>query len=190
MKKLLIAATLLLTISCNQKENKQENGEQQDSVVVTEIEKPAVVPETETYYNLDSATALLVSDPISYDVTVKNYTVDDDWEAERLSKTDIKVLVNALFQAVYKGRLTPYDWVTETPIPVDSIKSWDKHHKRDEIGKIMFTEKWYFSEETLTMTKKVTGITIAYGKLVESIGEINFYPVFYVKLDEVNKTAK
>lgn len=185
---LLLASCIFIT-SCTTNSNNTNNNQDSTQIVKEEISQPAFVPETETYYNIDSA-ALLISNPISYDVTVKNYKTDDDWEAERLSKTNLKVLVNALFQAVYKGRLTPYDWVSEQPMPIDSVKSWDKHHKRDEIGKIMFTEDWYFSEKTLTMTKKITGITLAYGRINKSIGEISFYPIFYVKLDEVNETAK
>jgi len=127
-----------------------------------EADVPDVIKDTELFYNFDSASSMIVSDPIIYEVVVKNHIPDDDWETERLAKTNIQPLANAIFQAVYKGRLKAYDYMSDQEIPADSVKALEKQFKRRDIGNIMFEEKWYFNENTMTMTKKVTAMTLGY----------------------------
>ncbi len=172
-------------VSCGQKQN-TENTDIESEETTSVKEKtvaPAVVPETETFYNLDSSSAVLISDPITYNVDLKNYNPEDDWKTECLSHTDRIALANMVFQAVYKGRLTPIDYFSEEPMPIDSVRALEKRFNRSEIGQVMFTEKWYFSEETLTLTKKVESITFGYERLDKISGENRgFSPAFLVKL--------
>lgn len=189
-----IASLTIASEACTNKNNtEQNNGEElvaededEDVTEWVEIEKivpPAVVPETETFYNMDSASALVISDPITYEVQIKNYVPDDDWKDECLANTNRKALANAIFQAVYKGRLTPIDYFTDTEMPIDSVKALEKKFSRDEIGNIMFTEKWYFSENTLKFTKEVISVTMGYELLDRKTKEHHgFRPVFMVKL--------
>lgn len=158
----------------------QEVGLTQDIV-------PASIPETETYYEFDSTKAIVIADPITYDVKIKNYIPNDSWEEERLANTNVKAITNALFQAVYKGKLQPYDYVSEQPITIDKVKEMEKKFRRDEIGMVMFTERWFFSENTLQFTKIVTRMTFGYGRLVPETGNTSFSPSFMVKLDEAKK---
>ena len=68
---------------------------------------------------------------------------------------------------------------------MDSVKAVEKRFTRKQIGKIMFTEKWYFSEATLTFTKKVETVTLGYELLDKQSGELHgFKPAFIVKLNE------
>lgn len=158
-----------------------ENGEW--TILEEKTVAPAVVSETETFYNLDPNTALAVADPISYNVDLKNYNPNDEWKNEALSKTDRMALANAIFQAVYKGRLTAIDYFSEEPMTIDAVKELEKKYNRSEIGQIMFTEKWYFSESNLTFTKKVESITLAYERKDLKTGENHgFTPAFMVKL--------
>ena len=186
MKKIFAILTVsLLTASCSQKQNTEntdiEAGE--TTAVKEKIVAPAIVPETETFYNLDSSSAALISDPITYNVDLKNYNPEDEWKTECLSHTDRIALANMIFQAVYKGRLTPIDYFSEEVMPIDSVKALEKRFNRSEIGQIMFTEKWYFSESTLSLTKKVEAVTLGYERLDKVTGENHgFSPAFMVKL--------
>ena len=170
MKKisLLALCSFLVATSCNSTTNDNKQAAA-DSIVEVQTRSviaappPPVIKETEFFYNFDSASAMIISDPITYEVVVKNHKIDDDWEEERLAKTDIKPLANAIFQAVYKGRLKAYDYFEETrEMPISEIKALEKEFNRKDIGNIMFEEKWYFNEKTLTLTKKVTGLTFGY----------------------------
>jgi hypothetical protein len=165
---LLALCSFLVATSCNSitNDNKQAAA---DSIVEVQTRSviaappPPVIKETEFFYNFDSASAMIISDPITYEVVVKNHKIDDDWEEERLANTDIKPLANAIFQAVYKGRLKAYDYFEETrEMPISEIKALEKEFNRKDIGNIMFEEKWYFNEKTMTLTKKVTGLTFGY----------------------------
>ncbi|MCR5455459.1 MAG: hypothetical protein K6F33_10780 [Bacteroidales bacterium] len=193
MKKILLSVAifaLMFAASCTNGGEKPTDTSAADSTANTECEtvKPAVIPASETFYELDSAQAMVVANPISYDVTTKCYIKDDDWEAQRVANTNTVAIANAIFQAVYKGRLTPYDYFTDQEMPIDSVKAVEKKFSRKQIGKIMFTEKWYFSEATLTFTKKVEKVTLGYELIDKSDNELHgFKPAFIVHLNEVKK---
>ncbi|MBO7461403.1 MAG: hypothetical protein J6T96_02280 [Bacteroidales bacterium] len=195
MKKIIIslaAFAMMIVSACTNDGGKQPvDTPPADTTAKAEAEiviAPPTIPDSETFYAFDSTKALVVANPISYDVTTKCYNKEDEWEQERVANTNTVAIANAIFQAVYKGRLTPYDYVSEEPMPLDSVKAIEKMFTRKQIGKIMFTEKWYFSEATLTFTKKVEQITLGYERMVaNSKGEKElhgFKPAFLVKLNE------
>ena len=160
-----------------------------DTTAKVEVEKelpPPSIPASETFYDFDSTKALVIANPISYDVMTKCYIHGDDgWDSLRVANTNTIAIANAIFQAVYKGRLTPYNYFTEQEMPIDSVKAVEKLFTRKQIGKIMFTEKWYFSEATLTFTKKVEQVTLGYELIDKTDGELRgFKPAFLVKLNE------
>lgn len=179
---------MLVASACTNGGSNSTNPNSDIKSSVEEPEKviiPDAIPESETYYDFDSTKALVIANPISYDVTTKCYIKDDDWEQERVANTNTIAIANAIFQAVYKGRLTPYDYFSEQPMPIDSVKAVEKKFNRKQIGKIMFTEKWYFSEATLSFTKKVETVTLGYELFDKSNGELHgFTPAFLVKLNE------
>lgn len=191
MKQIILSASvfaLMLAAACTNGGNQPANNAA-DTTAKVETEKvipPPTIPASETFYDFDSTKAMVVANPISYDVTTKCYITDDDgWDAERVANTNTVAIANAIFQAVYKGRLTPYDYFSEQPMPIDSVKAVEKRFTRKQIGKIMFTEKWYFSEATLTFTKKVETVTLGYELLDKQSGELHgFKPAFIVKLNE------
>lgn len=189
MKKtlLFLASTLaLLAGACTNGGSNGANNTADTTAKAEAIIAPPTIPESETFYDLDSANAIVVANPISYDVTTKCYIHDDDgWDEQRLANTNTVAIANVIFQAVYKGRLTPYDYFSEEPISIDSIKSIEKKFTRKQIGKIMFTEKWYFSETTLTFTKKVESVTLGYELIDKTDNALHgFKPAFIVKLNE------
>ncbi len=152
-------------------------------------DKVATIKETLTYYDLDSNTALVVSDPISYDVVTKCYIHGDDgWDSLRVANTNTLAVANAIFQAVYKGRLTAIDYFSEQPMSIEQVKEIEKNNPRETIGKIMFTERWYFSENTLQFSKKVESVTLGY-EIIDSLdGELHgFKPAFMVNLNEAKQ---
>jgi hypothetical protein len=188
----LIAVATMFATACTNGGNQPENNNTTDTTSsaasVVEPEKvivPDAIPASEVFYDFDSTKALVVANPITYDVVTKCYVKDDEWQQQCVANTNTVAIANAIFQAVYKGRLTPYDYVTEQPMPIDSVKAVEKRFTRKQIGKIMFTEKWYFSEATLSFTKKVEAVTLGYELIDKSNDELRgFKPAFLVKLNE------
>ena len=172
--------------ACTNNPNVQNVQNQLDSLdadtVKEKIVAPAVVKESEFFYDFDSTEAMKITDPIFYDVVIKNHKKDDDWEEERLAKTNIQPLANAIYQAVYKGKLQAYDYFTDAELSVNDIKELEKKFNRKEIGNIMFEEKWFFNEKTMTFTKKIVSLTFGYETFDQ--GEFTgFKAAFKVKLN-------
>ena len=127
---------------------------------------------------------------------------DETW----LGKIDQKMLVDAIFDAIYEGRVTPYDFITDDPMTIEDVKAIEssidtiyiEHFetgeiemkvvedrlRRDEITKVFFKEDWYFDKVNFKMEKKVIGISFA----VESYdikGNMRGYePLFIVYFDD------
>jgi len=93
-------------------------------------------------------------------------------------------LVNEIFDLVYEGKLTPYEFFSETPLTIEDIKQLerDPEFSRDKIAKVQFEEGWYFDPVSLKMTKRVHSIMLAF-EIYNNQGEIKGYkPAFKVYL--------
>ncbi|MCQ2974743.1 MAG: hypothetical protein MJ211_08025 [Bacteroidales bacterium] len=196
MKKYIcfVFCVLLFAISCNNNSNNNnmnyevtfepDSSADNDVNYDIEIEYPdPIIPESDTYYNVDSGNALVISNPITYHVNTKNYKPDDEWTEQCLANTKMSVLVNSIYQAVYKGKLIPYDYFSEQPIPIDSVKAFEKKHSRNMVGQLQFVEDWYYDEKQMKFYKNVKSITLGY-EIVDKYGLIGFDPGFMVKLKE------
>ncbi|MCF6241540.1 MAG: hypothetical protein L3J74_09375 [Bacteroidales bacterium] len=170
MKKLNLLIYLLLgfgVIACNDmpdEHNKQGTG----------FKIPPV--RTGTYYEteLSGDNAVVIADTIIYSVVTKNSNPDDDWRTYCLRKLDQQALVNIIFNAIYQGKLIPYDYSTEEPMSIEEVKAFEKENDRKKIAKIQFVEEWYFDEKNLQMGKRVNAIMLAY-ELRNSKGEVSGY---------------
>lgn len=149
-------------------------------------------PQVEKYYeNIDSG-AIVISNPIMYDVIVRNPDPNDDWTDYCLANTNIKPLMNVIFKAIYTGRLTPYYYRSDDSIiPIDSVKELESLITKNPIGKLQFQEKWYIDEDSLKFYKKVESIVFGYERKTVN-GEVYGYKaLFRVYLDGThNNVAK
>lgn len=170
---ILICLHLILVVSsCKQKTTNSDNEQIGDTVQQTTQE--AFIPDTRTFYEVDKNQSIDIANPITYDVIIKNPDSADEWTTECLKDTKAEILINILFQAVYKNRLIAYDYMSNEPMTTDQVKEFEKEYTRDKIGKIQFVEEWYFNEETLEMGKKIKEVTIGY-ELYGNQGEVRAY---------------
>ena len=174
----LISAVALTAVfqSCNTTSQPVEA--RIDTVVV--VENPAYA-ETATYIEAAPGKSVVIANPITYQFNVKNYNPDDDWTEGCLAKTNMNALAACIYQAVIKGRLQAYDYFSEEPLSVDSVKAIDKKYKRKSIGQIQFEEDWYFDEKNLRFYKDVKALTWGYENH-EGTNENGFVPAFRVVL--------
>ena len=155
----LISILLLFIYSCQQNSDKKIN----------------ISNKTEEY--------LVIADTIINDIMLKA-AENDEWAEYSLRKLDKLRLVNEIFDLAYEGKLTPYEFFSETPLTIEDIKQLerDPEFSRDKIAKVQFEEGWYFDPVSLKMTKRVHSIMLAF-EIYNNQGEIKGYkPAFKVYL--------
>ena len=101
---------------------------------------------------------------IIYDTNIANHDSTDTWADECLSDFKRKELIEKIFEDVYNGKLTPYDYFTAEKISPDKIRTMEteKVFSRKDISKIRFEEKWIWDDEKVEMRKQVISVTISY----------------------------
>jgi len=127
---------------------------------------------------------------------------DETW----LGKIDQKMLVDAIFDAIYEGRVTPYDFITDDPLSIEDVRAIESsidtiytedfetgeiemkvvedELRRDEITKVFVKEDWYFDAVNFKIEKKVIGISLAIENYDESGNMRGYEPLFIVYFDE------
>ncbi|OQX98604.1 MAG: hypothetical protein B6I20_10880 [Bacteroidetes bacterium 4572_117] len=163
-KQTLAMALVLLISACT-----NENTQQKEDLNVPPV-KTGAFYETD----LDSSNSVLIADSIIYDVVIKNAFPEDEWSELCLKYVDRTALANIIFNAIYSGRLTAYDYQNEIAMTIEEVKELEKENSRDKIAKIQFIEEWYMDEKEMKMGKRVNEIMLAY-ELNNDDGEVRGY---------------
>lgn len=148
---------------------KNQNPDQKEKINIAPVKTGAFY---ETYLN--SNNSVIIADTIIYDVVIKNAFPEDDWQEFCLKNVDRTALANIIFNAIYNGKLTAYDYQQEKPMTIKEVQELEKEYSRDKIAKIQFIEEWYFDEKEMKMGKRVNEIMLAY-ELNNFDGEIRGY---------------
>lgn len=125
----------------------------------------------------------IVADSIIYDVIVKNPSSDDAWTAECLKNLNRKKLIDMIFENIYKEKITAFDYSTNKKLNPKEVKNIEKEEsfKRENIGKLQFTETWILDSVNFSIYKKVTDVTLGY-EYYDSEGKLFGYsPLFKVR---------
>ena len=145
MKYFLIIAVFFCLNNCNPK--KQQSPAQKNTLVL-----------------VDSFSGKNIADTIIYDVIIKNPNPDDQWTNECLKSLKKDSLIDMIFELAYSENADVYDFFTGEKLTKRSIKKLEKQKdfNRDLIGKIQFTERWYFDPINQKMNKKILSMTLGY----------------------------
>ena len=188
MKNNFLVILILLTgfIAFNSCESNNGEGTDEEAQNFVEVEYNNAT----TYYQPKTdANALNIANSITYGVIVKNPNPNDEWTDSCLQGFDKEAFINVVLQTVYSGRLTPYNYLDDKPVEIKEIKEFEKNLKESGLGKVYFTEQWFFDEEKLQMTKVVNSITIGY-ELRNELDEIYGYKaLFVIHLNENNENG-
>ncbi len=136
-------------------------------------------------YKVDSLVKNLIADTIIYDVIIKNPDPDDKWTEKCLAHFDRKSFIDQLFDAVYNKHAIAYDFFSGEKITPGGLKRIERSRDfdREKIGKIQFSESWYYDSLNLVMEKKIISLVLGY-ELYGDNGEIIGYkPVFKIDLN-------
>lgn len=149
-------------------------------LLLNECSGPTEKPEPEKILvKTHEFTGMLVADTITYDVIIKNPNPDDKWTAKCLKQLHRKALIDSIFSMIYDGKAKAYDYDTGKLLSPEEIrKRENKTFKREDIGKIQFTEQWYLDEATESMQKKVLSMILGYEKYNNDGTLIGYLPVF------------
>ncbi|MBN2350635.1 MAG: hypothetical protein JXJ22_17490 [Bacteroidales bacterium] len=130
----------------------------------------------------------LIADTIIYDVIIKNNDPDDGWQQECLKNLQYKKLIDNLFTAVYENKATAYDFFENSIIEADSMKKLErqKNFNRDLIGKIQFTEKWFYSKDMNYFQKEIISMVLGYETYDDSGALFGYKPAFKIYLTQAN----
>jgi hypothetical protein len=139
---------------------------------------------TKVVIHADSLYGSMISDTIIYDVIIKNPNPDDAWTEECLKNLDQSGFMDSLFNLVYSKQAIAYDFYTHKPLKVTDIKRMESEDdfSRSNIGKIQFTEKWYFDGPTQQLQKEVISIVLGHELYTEEGLVRGYKPVFKLQL--------
>lgn len=144
-----------------------------------QVSQPEVRPQQ------DSGTGHLMADTIIYDVIIHNTNPDDLWTEETLQYLRHEALIDSLFELVYQQKVLAYDYFEKKPLKIKEIKKIENEEgfSRDNIGKIQFTERWYFDSANQRFKKEVLSVVLGYD-LINSDGTLRGHkPVFKINLN-------
>lgn len=165
MKHFFLFSISLLLVTCTQKTGNE----------IPRIEKSIA----------DTALMYLVADTIIYDVVIRNTNPSDSWGEQSLGKLNHAKLIDSLFALVYEKKATAYDYFSNEKMSLKQIEAMEKEEgfSRDRIGKIQFTEAWYFNKKAKTLHKEVISVALGH-ELYSDSGEFRGYkPVFKLYLN-------
>lgn len=126
-----------------------------------------------------------IADTIIYDVIIRNTNPYDTWMEKSLGKLQHSKLIDSLFSLVYERKIKAYDYFSNEELSPKQVKAMENEagFTRDRIGKIQFTEAWYFNKGLKKWDKEVISIALGY-ELYRDSGELRGYkPVFKLYLN-------
>ncbi len=133
----------------------------------------------------DSLSINLIADTIIYDVIIKNTDPDNKWIEKCLGNLNRSELVDQLFDAVYDNKANAYNFFSGKKLRPADLKriEKDKDFNRSKIGKLQFTEAWYYDPPKLLMQKRIISITLGHELPGNDGNIIGYKPVFKVYLN-------
>ena len=134
-------------------------------------------PATETGAGTElPAGAVLIASDIVTEVIIRPDPEGDPWEAEKVAGYNGGPLVEGIFSRIYDGSLTVYDYHSGEPLSRDDVKKIEGEFKNDrtKIGKLSFTEDWYYYPEENRLDKRAKSVTFGY-ELYNNLGKVYAY---------------
>lgn len=133
----------------------------------------------------DSLQMYMIADTIIYDVIIKNAYPENAWAERCIKNLNRTELVDQLFDAVYNEKAIAYDFFSGKKLKPSDLKKIerDDDFNRAKIGKLQFTERWYYNPSDLVLQKKIISIVLGY-ELSGNDGQIIGYkPAFKINMN-------
>ncbi len=134
--------------------------------------KGTVTPGTESI----PVDAVLIATDIVTEVIVRPDPDGDPWEIEKVSGWQGEALITNIFDRIYDGTLTVFDYHSDEPLSQDDVKEIEAEFSNDRtrIGKLSFTEDWYYDPGANRLHKRAKSVTFGY-ELYNNLGKVYAY---------------
>jgi len=166
MRKIVLLMILaVLTASCRERGSDKRGTEPAES---QESSLPAGA-------DLPTGTVLIASDIVT-EVIIRPDPDGDPWEIEKVAGYEGEPLVVNIFNRIYDGTLTVYDYHSGEALSADDVKVIESEFSddRNRIGKLSFTEDWYYNPSANSLYKKAKSVTFGY-ELYNNLGKVYAY---------------
>ena len=127
----------------------------------------------------------LVAQDIIYDVLIQAET-DNPWEIEKVAGYKGADMINSLFESIYESELSVKDLITGEELSAKDIKKIDgtEGFERDKIGKLQFTEDWFYSPSQMKLEKKIKSIVFGYRSFNDDLNRMAYFAEFEVEFKQ------
>jgi hypothetical protein len=162
---LALLVMVLVVVGCNGNKN----------ISNQKIEKDISVPDTGL---------IIVAKDIISEIIVNQMPDSDPWEVEKIQGYNGEKMVDKIFDDIYSKKLTVYDYHTGLELAPKDVKKLEDEFNSDRsvIGKIQFTEDWYFDPRTDAIKKDIKSYVFG-AELKETSGNVYGYKaLFQVRL--------
>jgi len=107
--------------------------------------------------------ALIASDIVT-EVIIRPDPDGDPWEIEKVAGYRGDIMVNTIFGLIYEGKLTAFDYHSGDPMKPSEVRDIEKefNNDRSKIGKLSFTEDWYYDPVSNRIEKIVKSAVFGY----------------------------
>jgi hypothetical protein len=137
--------------------------------------KPAAGQENPANAQLPAGAVLIASDIVT-EVIIRPDPEGDPWEIEKVAGYEGDLLVANIFSRIYDGTLIVYDYHSGEALSVADVKKIESEFSDDRtrIGKLSFTEDWYYNPAENSLHKKAKSVTFGY-ELYNNLGKVYAY---------------
>lgn len=158
-----------LTASCRERSSDRKGADQnagQESPANAQLPAGADPP----------AGAVLIASDIVTEVIIRPDPDGDPWEIEKVAGYEGEPLVVNIFNRIYDGTLTVYDYHSGEALSAEEVKIIESEfsYDRNRIGKLSFTEDWYYNPSANSLYKKAKSVTFGY-ELYNNLGKVYAY---------------
>ena len=156
-KTLLLLIAVALTTACS------DNGGRKEKT------PPAVSDEL-------PAGAVLIARDIVSEVIIRPDPEGDPWEVEKVAGYQGDAFIDSIFGRIYDGTITVYDYHSGELLTADDVRKIEREFDNDrtQIGKLSFTEDWYYYPSSNSVEKKASSVTVGYN-LYNNTGKVYAY---------------
>jgi hypothetical protein len=120
--------------------------------------------------------AVLIARDIITEVIVRPDPEGDPWEMEKVAGFSGEPLYDGIFSRIYDGSLTVFDYHTGEPLLPGDVKKIESEFRNDRsmIGKLSFTEDWYYFPAENRLEKRAKSVSFGY-ELYNNMGKVYGY---------------
>lgn len=126
----------------------------------------------------------VIADTITYEVIVQNPDPEDQWMKQCLKDFKQQLFIDDVFKLVYGDKIKAYDFFSKKPLETNDVKLIESEpgYSRNNIGKIQFTERWYFDSSSQKFQKEVLSLVLGYSVFDQEGSLRGYKPVFKIYL--------